>query len=79
MEQPTLDNDRKKVVNTEEQNEPVNPGDRVDEDTVASNEEPTNTQEKNPAKNQERETEVERPHRIEGDDASGIDRKIPKL
>ena len=44
--EPTQNDDRKKVVNTEEQNEPVNPGDRVDEETVSSgNEQPNNTSE----------------------------------
>lgn len=74
-------NDRKKVVNTEEQNLPVNPGDRADEETVptrseqVSNEHKSSEEIENPGKG----NEVERPHRIEDDDAAGIDRKIPKL
>lgn len=76
------ENDRKKVVNTEEQNEPVNPRDRMDEETVTTKEEQVNSEERSPGQNEktERESEAERPHHIEGDDAAtGIDRKIPKL
>lgn len=76
------ENDRKKVVNTEEQNEPVNPGDRMGEESVTSKDEQVNdSDEKNSNKNEkiERGSEAERPNHIEGDDAAGIDRKIPKL
>ncbi len=47
--EPQLDNDRKKIVNTEDQNEPVNPGDRIDEDTVSSPLEPAKEEKKPPA------------------------------
>lgn len=73
-------NDRKKVVNTEEQNLPVNPGDRADEETIpAGNEQVSNEENKNNIENPKKGNEVEGPHRMEGDDAAGIDRKIPKL
>ncbi len=75
-----LQNDRKKVVNTEEQNLPVNPGDRTDEETVPTqNEQVSNDSKKSEADNPAKGNEEARPRHVEGDEDAGIDRKVPKL
>jgi hypothetical protein len=72
----------KKVVNTEEQNRTVNPGDirenesSNDKDPLlksGNNETPPETEDPDGG------NEVETPHRIEGDDAGSIERKIPNM
>jgi hypothetical protein len=76
------DKDRK-VVNTEEQNRAVNPGNEDYQEETSPNESPvvTKTAGNNSPETEkpERGADVERPHRIEGDDADGIERKIPNL
>jgi hypothetical protein len=73
----------KKVVNTEEQNRTVNPADR-DYKEGDQSQEPlmnTNTNTENPPETEKPDggSEVERPHRIEGEDAGDIERKIPNM
>lgn len=77
--EPLQDNDRKKIVNTEEQNEPVNPGDRLDEETVSSPLEPAKDEKKPPADPGEEKKNDPGSDRVEGDETPGIDRKVPKL
>lgn len=74
----------KKVVNTEEQNRAVNPGDsEYQEDSISQDAVPgyetddTSVSEK-PAP-EKSENEAKRPSRIEGDDASSIERKDPDM
>lgn len=74
----------KKVVNTEEQNRAVNPGDsEYQEDSISQDAVPgyetdgSGVSEKpTPEKS---ENEAKRPSRIEGDDASGIERNDPNV
>lgn len=74
------DDKNKKVVNTEEQNRTVNPGNR---DNTTTSEEPLlNTSadsDQGEIEKPDGGSEVERPHRIEGEDADGIERKIPNM
>ena len=72
-----------KVVNTEEQNRAVNPGSGDYQETspkeslgINQNITSNNTPE---TEKPEKGADVERPHRIEGDDADSIERKIPNL
>jgi hypothetical protein len=75
----------KKVVNTEEQNRTVNPEDKSyekDADLV-SDERPLSSAQEDATspeiENPDQGDEIETPHRIEGDDAGDIERKIPNL
>lgn len=74
----------KKVVNTEEQNRTVNPGDKDYNEGESTREQKQD--QKTITKNDQAEvenpdggSEIERPHQIEGDDADGIERKVPNL
>jgi hypothetical protein len=80
-----MNDKNKKVVNTEEQNRAINPNDRDYKEDTSSQEPLVNNDnikksETNPeTENPEGGSEVETPHRIEGDDAGSIERKIPNL
>jgi hypothetical protein len=72
----------KKIVNTEEQNRTVNRGENrenendSDKDSFlksGTKEAPAETE------NPDEGSEIETPHRIEGDDAGRIERKIPNM
>lgn len=73
----------KKVVNTEEQNRPVNPQDKDYKENRSASQDSSqlNTvKNSNPGETEKPdEGEIERPHRIEGDDADSIERKIPNM
>ncbi len=78
----------KKVVNTEEQNRVVNPRDKDynpdDRERASSSTESSASTPASGTANPETEkpdggSEVERPHRIEGEDADDIERKIPNM
>jgi hypothetical protein len=76
------DKDRK-VVNTEEQNRAVNPGNQDFEEESSPKESPVITKSAGnstpESEKPERAADVEAPHRTEGDDADSIERKSPKL
>lgn len=73
--------DPKKVVNTEEQNRTVNPGDKnygtgdtsADSPVVETQEVAGEMEKADGA------SEVDQPYRLEGDDASAIERNFPNL
>ncbi len=66
----------KKVVNTEEQNKAVNKENSSEEPLLNTNAKNTSESEK---EKPDGDSEIERPHRIEGDDADKIERKIPNM
>lgn len=76
------DKDRK-VVNAEEQNRAVNPGNEDFEEESSPNESPVITKTTGTStpetEKPERGADVETPRRTEGDDADSIERKIPNL
>lgn len=79
-----MNDKNKKVVNTEEQNRIVNPGGKdysgKKEETGLSGEPQPSSSTDNPeTEKPDGGSEVERPHRIEGEDADDIERKIPNM
>lgn len=79
-----MNDKNKKVVNTEEQNRVVNPGgrdfsDREEEAGSEKESQPVNKTDNPETERPDGGSEVERPHRIEGEDADDIERKIPNL
>ena len=72
--------DNERVVNTQEQSRTVNPGDIIDpESGVGNNVQATPVSADQQPDVDIPDTEKEIPQRIEGDDASGIERKIPNM
>jgi len=72
--------DRQPVVNSEEQNKPINPADRDYNESTNSAETQFNNTNNTPREtNPDGGSAVDKPDRLEGEDDENTERKIPKL
>ncbi|MBC7829221.1 MAG: hypothetical protein H7122_15840 [Chitinophagaceae bacterium] len=84
---PTQWNDQNQVVNEQDQNRSVNTGDPDYKENVTGRTEEqsprdlnlSGSSEKNTSDGPEGGAEIETPHKIEGDDETSTERKIPKM
>jgi hypothetical protein len=80
-------NDQTQIVNEEEQNRAVNTGDADYKENVTGRTQEPSPRDLNLTENSEKTTsqdspggaEIETPHKIEGDDESSTERKLPKM